>query len=174
MRARDPRAGTPDVETRVAVTGHRVFDAAAAEHIRSGVEQLLEMLAATGPVRVITNLAEGADQLVVEAAVQRGLQLEVIVPAAGFAESLPEPDQHRYAELLTAADAVRTLDYPAPSPAAYREAGLAMLAGADLLLAVWDGFPARGVGGSAEVVARARELDLPVEVIWPPGYARPA
>src|SRR5690625_7675167 len=90
MRAGDPRAGAPDVETRVAVTGHRVFDAAAAEHIRSGIKQLLEMLAATGPVRVITNLAEGADQLVVEAAVQRGLQLEVIVPAAGFAERSEE------------------------------------------------------------------------------------
>lgn len=173
MRESSTRAGTPDVEVRVAVTGHRAFDVAAAEYIRLGVEQLLETLAAAGPVRVVTSLAEGADQLVAEAAVQRGLLLEVIVPAAGYAESLPEADQHRFAELLTAADAVRTLEHPAPSPAAYREAGLAMLAGADLLVAVWDGRPPRGVGGSAEIVACARELGLDLEVIWPPGYDRP-
>ena len=159
---------------RVAVTGHRAFDAAAAEHIRAHVVMLLEALAAAGPVRVVTSLAEGADQLVAEAAVQRRLPLQVIIPAAGYAESLPEPAQHRFTELLTAAAVVRTLDHPAPSPAAYRAAGLAMLAEADLLLAVWDGGPARGTGGSAEVVAHARELGLPVEVIWPAGYARPA
>ena len=161
-------------EVRLAVTGHRAFDDAAAEHIRSRVVLLLETLSAAGPVRVVTNLAEGADQLVAEAAVQRRLPLEVIVPAAGYAESLPEPDQRRFTELRTAAASVRTLDHPAPSPAAYRGAGLAMLAEADLLLAIWDGGAARGTGGSAEVVAHARELGLPVEVIWPPGYARPA
>lgn len=160
-------------ELRVAVTGHRAFDDAAAAHIRTRVERLLDTLAAAGPVRVVTSLAEGADQLVARAAVRRGLPLEVVVPAAGYADSLPAADRPAFAELLAAAEAVRTLDHPEPSPAAYRDAGLATLAGADLLLAVWDGGPARGTGGSAEIVARARELGLPVEVVWPAGYERP-
>lgn len=52
-----------------------------------------------------------------------------------------------------------------PHPALpYRTLGRALLDDADLLLALWDGGPPRGPGGTAEVVARARERDLPV--IW--------
>lgn len=40
------------------------------------------------------------------------------------------------------------------------------------LLAVWDGQPARGHGGTAGVVAYARKRGVPVEVIWPEGAAR--
>ena len=43
---------------------------------------------------------------------------------------------------------------------------------ADELYAVWDGKPARGYGGTADVVACARDKHLPVRVIWPPGAHR--
>jgi hypothetical protein len=42
----------------------------------------------------------------------------------------------------------------------------------ELLVAVWDGEPARGLGGTADVVAYAREGAIPVEVIWPEGATR--
>jgi len=37
---------------------------------------------------------------------------------------------------------------------------------------VWDGQPARAYGGTADVVAYAREHGTPVRVIWPPGAER--
>ena len=40
------------------------------------------------------------------------------------------------------------------------------------LLAVWDQQPARGYGGTADVVTRARGRGLRVRVIWPDGAAR--
>jgi hypothetical protein len=40
------------------------------------------------------------------------------------------------------------------------------------LWAVWDGLPARGYGGTAEVVAYARAHAMPVKVIWPVGALR--
>jgi len=43
---------------------------------------------------------------------------------------------------------------------------------ADELYAVWDGKPARGYGGTADVVAYAREHGTPVRVIWPDGARR--
>ena len=46
MRARRPHAGMSKAEVRLAVTGHRAFDDAAAEHIRSRVVLLLETLSA--------------------------------------------------------------------------------------------------------------------------------
>jgi hypothetical protein len=47
-----------------------------------------------------------------------------------------------------------------------------MLGQADELWAVWDGRPARGYGGTADVVARARDSGIPVRVIWPAGARR--
>ncbi|OEV05450.1 hypothetical protein [Streptomyces oceani] len=40
------------------------------------------------------------------------------------------------------------------------------------LLAVWDGQPSRGYGGTAEVVAYARRMGVPVTVLWPEGATR--
>jgi hypothetical protein len=47
-----------------------------------------------------------------------------------------------------------------------------MLDLADQLVAVWDGLPARGYGGTADVVAAARRRGMPVVVVWPPGARR--
>jgi hypothetical protein len=47
-----------------------------------------------------------------------------------------------------------------------------MLADADVLLAVWDGQPARGYGGTADVVNAARDQGIPVTIVWPAGAMR--
>ncbi len=47
-----------------------------------------------------------------------------------------------------------------------------MIGQAGQLWAVWDGQPARGYGGTADVVACARDNGLPVRVIWPDGACR--
>jgi hypothetical protein len=39
-------------------------------------------------------------------------------------------------------------------------------------LAIWDGRPARGYGGTADVVAEAQREGLPVVVLWPEGAQR--
>lgn len=52
------------------------------------------------------------------------------------------------------------------------DASRTMLEGADKLYAVWDGKPARGYGGTADVVALARDLGVNVQVIWPDGSSR--
>ncbi|MGH3585569.1 MAG: hypothetical protein ACRDQ0_04530 [Pseudonocardia sp.] len=41
-----------------------------------------------------------------------------------------------------------------------------------LLLAVWDGAPPTGSGGTAEAVAYAREQGVAVVVVWPAGVRR--
>jgi hypothetical protein len=42
----------------------------------------------------------------------------------------------------------------------------------DQLIAVWDGQPARGHGGTADVVNEAHQHQLPVTVLWPHGASR--
>ena len=43
---------------------------------------------------------------------------------------------------------------------------------ADILVAVWDGLPARAYGGTADVINYAHTIGKPVEVIWPEGASR--
>jgi hypothetical protein len=52
------------------------------------------------------------------------------------------------------------------------EVSSAMLDQGERLFAVWDGKPARGYGGTADVVAEARHWGIPVTVIWPDGASR--
>ncbi len=53
----------------------------------------------------------------------------------------------------------------APSrEAAYAGAGRAVLDRCDVLIALWDGLPARGLGGTAELVVEARARALPL--LW--------
>lgn len=48
----------------------------------------------------------------------------------------------------------------------------AMVERCDHLVAIWDSKPARSFAGTADVVAYARQLEVPITVIWPPGAAR--
>jgi hypothetical protein len=48
----------------------------------------------------------------------------------------------------------------------------ALVARSDRLVAVWDGEPSGGWGGTADVVAHARGTGIPVQVIWPSGARR--
>jgi len=51
-------------------------------------------------------------------------------------------------------------------------ASVLMIGLADQLWAVWDGKPARGYGGTADVVDYARDHGVPVLVVWPAGARR--
>jgi len=47
-----------------------------------------------------------------------------------------------------------------------------VLSNVDVLIAVWDGEPSGGYGGTADVVTAARARSIPVTVIRPEGAAR--
>jgi hypothetical protein len=49
---------------------------------------------------------------------------------------------------------------------AYKQAGEYVVDHCDVLIAVWDGQPARGRGGTAEVVKYAREQNRPIIRVW--------
>jgi hypothetical protein len=103
---------------------------------------------------------------------RRSGRLEVIVPAAQYRDGLPEAAHDGYDTLLSAASKVDRLGYVESTEQAYMAASQAMLVSADRLYAVWDGKPARGYGGTADVVAEVRNRAVPVTVIWPEGASR--
>jgi hypothetical protein len=120
----------------------------------------------------VSSLADGADQLFAEAILALGGSLEVVLPTARYRESLPAESLPAYDRLLARATAVERLDYEDSTSEAYTTAGRVVVHRSDVLVAVWDGHPARGPGGTGDVVAYARERGVPVEVVWPRGAER--
>jgi hypothetical protein len=157
---------------RIAITGHRGLPAATERLVDKAIRDQLASDTASDHLVGVSILADGADQIFARAVLDAGGQLEVIVPAAQYRDGLPEAAHAEYDALLSAASKVDRLGYVGSTPESHMAASQAMLARADRLYAVWDGKPARAYGGTADVVAEAKRVGIPVAVIWPEGASR--
>ena len=157
--------------TRLAITGHRGLPDATAELVDAALWAEIGNRADPDLVG-LSCLADGADTLFAQAILDHRGALHVIVPAQKYRDGLPADHHPTYDALIAQATKVITLDHLESDPEAHMDASLHMIASADELLAVWDGQPARGYGGTADVVIAAREHGLPVTVIWPAGAER--
>jgi hypothetical protein len=180
--ARDAR---PLLGFRVGVTGHRDLSAADAPALAAAVGNVLDEVARvltgfaqcpeahklyrneTPVLRLISPLAEGADRLVAGAALARGWRLAAPLPfpTAEYENDFPASVAD-FRDLLGHAAAggeVVELDGTrAAAPAAYAEAGRFVLRHSDLLLAIWNGNPEAGVGGTGQIFEEARGLGIPI------------
>src|SRR5262245_26332954 len=156
---------------RVAITGHRGLPADVESLVYQAIRAELSQLTDHNLVG-LSCLADGADQIFARAILDEDGALEVIVPAASYREALPEQAHRTYDELMSRAATVIRLDYVESTARSHMDASIEMLRRADLLLAVWDGLPARSFGGTADVVSHARTTGTPVVVIWPEGARR--
>jgi hypothetical protein len=117
---------------------------------------------------LVSPLAEGADRLAARVALELpGTRLEVILPLKpeDYREDFAANDScEDFSELLALAQRV-TVVPPFPRPECYWQVGKAVVDSCDILVAVWDGQPSRGRGGTAEIVAMATEQGKPVFII---------
>ncbi len=158
----------------VGVTGHRSLaePQALERRVEDALQRLDRRFASAGlpwpELTVASALAEGADRLVARVVLRRpGAQLLAVLPLprddyrADFTDAASGQE---FDDLLGRADHVLLVP-PAPSrDEAYAAAGRTVLAQCDVLIALWDGLPARGLGGTAELVVAARALATPL--IW--------
>jgi len=159
-RAADPSWASPAASLTVGVTGHRhLLDVADVADRVASVMRTISARAANG-WQIVSALAEGADRVVARAALAEGAILDAVLPleADDYAADFTAPDSRRdFRDLLDRAVSVSvTGGWPEGSrERAYANAGEAMLLRSDVLIALWDGEPARGLGGAAEVVTAA-------------------
>jgi hypothetical protein len=140
---------------RVGVTGHqRLARASGWDWVRGELDAFLGSDA--GPLVGVSSLAVGADQIFADLVLRRGGTLEVVIPFPGYSEKfMAEDDLREYERLLRAASVVETLRGGGSDEEAYMEAGRRVVNSSDLLVTVWDGRPASGLGGTADVVEYA-------------------
>ena len=89
------------------------------------------------------------------------------MPSDHYESTLSGSSLQLYHRLLAEAKDVRRLAYARPSEEAFLAAGKVVVERCDLILAIWDGQPAAGLGGTADIVRYARQRGVPVQVIWP-------
>ena len=110
-------------------------------------------------LRFVSPIADGADQIAAEVAVELGWDLQAVLPfgRAEYRASLANSGaKQRFDALIERSTCV--LELPGDNHRlldAYVMTGRATVAHCDMLIAVWDGLPPRGRGGTGEVVQLA-------------------
>lgn len=168
-----PAAKRAGVEARIARALEEIEAEALALHARER-----ELYSDDPPSFVLVSpLAEGADQMAAEAALARGWQLQAILPfdrKTYLADFNDEDSRGNFDRLIAAASCTLELPGDQHDPLeAYVMAGRGTVAHCDILIAVWDGLPPRGRGGTGEIVDLAIQrgtaiIHIPVE----PGETR--
>jgi hypothetical protein len=178
----------------VGITGHRI-EALPTEAVETIVDRIAATLAqfkasaldlyekerslfADAPPRLlfVSPLADGSDQIAAELALDLGFELQAVLPfdRETYRTTLHNSGLKRFDELSCRASCV--LELPGELDGelkAFVMAGRGTVAHCDVLLAVWDGRPPRGRGGTGEVVhiaiTRGRAIaHIPVDAAAPP------
>ncbi|GAA3874921.1 hypothetical protein GCM10022243_44810 [Saccharothrix violaceirubra] len=158
---------------RVGITGHGNLVPECVDGVRAALRATVEQEVPGGSSLVgVTCLAPGADQLFARVVLDLGGRVEVVLPALDYRDRMKPEKRPAYDELLAKAHVVSVLPNELSGRHAYVMANERMLASVELLIAVWDGNPPDGRGGTADVVETARASGVPVVVVWPPGAAR--
>ena len=153
----------------VGFTGHRrVADPV---RIRQQIAVALDSLLAHEKVEwlAVSSVAEGSDMVFAEEVLKRKLQWEALLPlpATDFKSDFNEQKWGEVEDLLEKANHVRVVAQEGNREESYLDCGIETVNACDVLVAIWDGEPARGPGGTADIVTFAREMKRPLIVIDP-------
>lgn len=158
----------------VGFTGHRSkFDA---DRVRAALKQVLGDIVARaaaqgGRAELCASVAEGTDMICVEVARELGMPVHLLLPLeeSEFAKDFSSPEiwERAQAQLTLArqrpgCDTVQLIQGEPTRPECYCNQAAHLLEVADVLVAVWDGQPARGPGGTAEIIGQAEVIGVPV------------
>ncbi len=145
-------------------TGHQeLTDPTGWRRLRSLLSEMLELVPA--PLVGISSLAMGADQLFAQEVLARGGELRVVVPFPEYEGQFTGVARARYRRLFKAAADAVVLPRSGADEECYLAAGQYIVDHSECLVAIWDGRPARGLGGTADVVAYARRRGIPIRCV---------
>jgi 8-oxo-dGTP pyrophosphatase MutT (NUDIX family) len=153
---------------RVGFSGHQQLgNEATIAFVSQGLRELLTTYQEQTRQRnqellVYSALAPGADQLFIKTALELDIPVEAVIPCAQYEEIFTSAEAlSEYHHLLTHCRKIHQLPAQTCSDQAYLEAGQWIVTHSDLLILVWNGYPAGGRGGTADVASFARALKRP-------------
>lgn len=167
-------SGRIPLRIRVGVTGHRALSdeisiSAKVDDALSRLQRRLPPTAAT-PVlyEVVSPLGEGADRIVAERVLRFAsstLEVPLPLPREEYEQDFASTaSRRRFGNLLDRAEGVWVVG-GSDRLDAYRRAGEYVVDSCDVLIAIWDGKPSRGTGGTRDILETARRRGMPVFVV---------
>jgi hypothetical protein len=170
---------------RVGITGARELDVSELPRLRAQVKEVLTLIkqeatrvfvtaeaqstyaAGASQLHLLSPLAEGADRLVAELALDAGFQLSCPLPFTQVEyekDFAKEEGVEAFRSLLARAESrILELDGGRTDTArAYEAVGRLIVRNCDLLIGIWDGGPGHGRGGTAEIIRYAANFGPPV------------
>lgn len=140
----------------IGVTGHQELGS---DETAQWVRLTLREIIAQEPIDLgLTCLARGADQLFAELLLEKGIPYTAILASRDLEKTFDDQNSlEKYGFLLRRAADVTVLDNESASEEAFFAAGKQVVDRCDCLIAVWNGLPAKGLGGTGDVVKYALE-----------------
>jgi hypothetical protein len=152
---------------KVGVTGHRKRPGINWAWVKEQIVTEIRELPA--PIEGFSSLAEGADQVFAEVVLECGGYLKAIIPTPDYEKHFNHAALKKYTSLKKRAE-TRELEPETSDEASFFNAGRYIADHTNLLLAIWDGKPAAGLGGTADVVKYALSQGTDVVHIDPLNY----
>lgn len=153
---------------RIGVSGHQqIGDEATIEFVPQQLRELLTTFRCEAQERgqkilARSALALGTDQLFVKIALEMDIPVEVVIPCSHYAEIFPTVEtREEYDRLLSRCQRVHRLPFEDCSEDAYLAGGHWIVDHSDLVILVWNGYPAAGRGGTADIASYARLVGRP-------------
>ena len=151
---KDHEAMTADVGITIGVSGHQR---------RPGIDwdwvatSLRSEIARTDLIlKAFSSLAVGSDQVFADVAIGLGIAVSAVLPLEGYERYFEGKDLANYRRLLGRSERIQ-LNWRGDPQRAFFEAGKYVVENVDILFAIWDGEPADGLGGTADIVEYAEK-----------------
>jgi hypothetical protein len=154
-----------DLITRVGITGHqRLGGPTKRNQIRRALESIVDEL--PSPLIAVSSLAVGADQLFARLMIDRGAFIDAVIPFEGYERTFTTAGaRNEYFALLAHAASVTVLPRVGDDEECFLNAGKTVVRRSDVLIAIWNGRPARGLGGTADIVRFAKQ-EQRLQIKW--------
>lgn len=107
-------------------------------------------------------LAIGSDQLFVQTALDLHIPVEAVIPSNGYETHFASDEERAaYQRLLSQCRSVHLQPFPLPTDEAYLATGRWIVEQSDVVLLIWNGQPAKGRGGTADIASYAWHTGCP-------------
>jgi hypothetical protein len=159
------RSKQEDLMTRVGITGHqRLGGSDKRKQIKRALESVVRDF--SGSLIAVSSLAVGADQLFARVMMDHGAAIDAVIPFQGYERTFTTAGtRNKYFALLAEAASVTVLPRVGNDEECFLNAGKTVVRRSDVLIAIWDGKPARGLGGTADIVRFAKD-EQRIEIKW--------
>ncbi len=146
---------------KVGITGHQ--DLGSEETISWLSVTLENVIPQYGIDLGITSLAIGSDQLFTEILRKSHIQYIAVIPCDNYEQTFLDRNKlEKYIDLLQTASTTIKLPFDKPTETAFYEAGKRIVQLSDMMIAIWNGLPAKGLGGTGDIVKYALSIKKPV------------